>query len=416
MKKLFALILGLTLTAQAATPLMNLNLPTVGVTQGPQWATLLNSALNQIDSHNHTTGNGAKVPVAGLNINADLGLSGFNLGSVGSTRYLNQTGPLVGTSDVRSMYVVNGNLYFNNASGTAIQITSGPSINIAALGTIGGDYGGSNPAAVNFSEITSTYSFLESPGVVARMGFGPLTVFNESLGSSGVTITAPPSFSSYSMALPAAAPLDNTVLKGASSGQLSFGQVATADITDSSITTAKIVDSNVTTTKIADSSITTAKIADANVTTVKINDNSVTQIKKSIRLAFSGAAGDVAVTASSGGAATSSTSFVNVTNISFYLATLGNPVKFLLEPDASSLGTIDLAGGGGNAQFRLLRDGSVIKQTTLFLNTSASVPPGVINFTDYSVGPGTHLYTLQYRMLTGPAVFVTNCVGVGYEL
>ena len=59
-----------------ATTNMNLTLPTVSITVGPEWATLLNAALTDIDAHDHTSGKGVKITPAGLNINADLELNG----------------------------------------------------------------------------------------------------------------------------------------------------------------------------------------------------------------------------------------------------------------------------------------------------------------------------------------------------
>ena len=56
----------------ASTTFMNLSLPTVSVTLGPTWATQVNTAFETIDSHDHSSGKGTKVPSAGLNINANV--------------------------------------------------------------------------------------------------------------------------------------------------------------------------------------------------------------------------------------------------------------------------------------------------------------------------------------------------------
>ena len=44
-----------------ATTYMNLTLPTVGTTVGPTWASLLNTAITSIDSHDHSSGKGATI-------------------------------------------------------------------------------------------------------------------------------------------------------------------------------------------------------------------------------------------------------------------------------------------------------------------------------------------------------------------
>jgi hypothetical protein len=46
------------------SPFMGMPVPVVGVDPGPDWANDNNSCLSIIDSHNHTTGNGA--PLSGL--------------------------------------------------------------------------------------------------------------------------------------------------------------------------------------------------------------------------------------------------------------------------------------------------------------------------------------------------------------
>jgi hypothetical protein len=48
-----------------ATANMNLSLPTVSVTIGPTWATQLNTALETVDVHDHTSGKGVQVPLPG---------------------------------------------------------------------------------------------------------------------------------------------------------------------------------------------------------------------------------------------------------------------------------------------------------------------------------------------------------------
>jgi len=111
-----------------ATPNMNLALPTPTVTLGPAWAVQLNTALELIDTHDHSTGKGIKVTPAGLNINADLALGSNNLNAARSLRLITNASALVTPQDVRSVYSVNGDLYYNNASGTPVQITTGSTL------------------------------------------------------------------------------------------------------------------------------------------------------------------------------------------------------------------------------------------------------------------------------------------------
>lgn len=118
----------------ASTAYMNLNLPVPTVTLGPIWATQLNTALTTIDCHDHTDSKGKKVPSSGLNINANLDLGGYSFYNSLSVKFTSQPAPLTGATNVSSIYVSGGNLFFTNGSGGAVQITSGGSI-LSAPGT-----------------------------------------------------------------------------------------------------------------------------------------------------------------------------------------------------------------------------------------------------------------------------------------
>jgi len=107
---------------------MNLNLPTPTVTLGPEWATELNTALETIDSHDHTSDKGVQIPTAGLNINADLDFNSNKAFSLLSTQFTEQTATLTGATNAGSVYVTSGDLYYTNTSGVAVQLTSGGSI------------------------------------------------------------------------------------------------------------------------------------------------------------------------------------------------------------------------------------------------------------------------------------------------
>jgi hypothetical protein len=109
------------------TSFMNLNLPTVTVTLGPEWATELNQALETVDSHDHSSGKGKKVPVAGIDINASLNFVNNKAFNLLSSQFQIQSVVLSGASNAASVYSVNGDLYYTNGSGTAIQLTSGGS-------------------------------------------------------------------------------------------------------------------------------------------------------------------------------------------------------------------------------------------------------------------------------------------------
>lgn len=384
MRKYALVFLGLvgTVALAVTTPLMNLNLPDPGVTSGPVWAQRLNTALTTIDSHNHTTGQGAKVPVAGLNINADLGMGGYNLSSVNSSRYVNQGSPLAGASDVNSVYVSGGELYYNDAGGAQVKITDSGSLNIASLGTIGGDYGGSDPASVFYTNATKTYTFTQSSGVTGKVALGDIILYETVAAANGITIKSPTSLaSSYTLTMPPSLPASNRILAVSSSGAITAGAtnaVQTGDITDGAVTQAKR------------------------------------------------AALGQQVSSSSGTFSTTSTSYVDVTNLSVTITTTGRPVSIKLIPD----------GGGSNSVVGCSRAsgtfcggivGFVRASTTIADMSYGGSAGGATSFSyDGPTGgfstvdipsAGTYTYKVQIKMSVGSTTaFIGAAKLLAYEL
>lgn len=121
-----------------ATPFMNLSLPIPTTTLGPAWANQLNAALEVIDGHDHSNGNGTQIKTAGIAINADLGFNEFSAFGLKSVMLATQAAALTGAFNARSIYAVGDDLYYTSGAGTAIQLTAGGSIvaTPAALSTI----------------------------------------------------------------------------------------------------------------------------------------------------------------------------------------------------------------------------------------------------------------------------------------
>lgn len=106
------------------TPYMGMTLPTVGVTADPTWASNLNSALTVVDGHNHVSGSGVQVPVAGIVIDDILVFYGNGTEQLGYSAYVSQA-QAYSSGFRNTVYAVTGNLYYNNGSGVAIPITAG---------------------------------------------------------------------------------------------------------------------------------------------------------------------------------------------------------------------------------------------------------------------------------------------------
>lgn len=118
-----------------ATTYMNLDLPVVLTTLGPTWATKVNTALTTIDSHDHSSGFGAKVTPAGLNINATLTFANNLASNVQALGFYSQGAVLTTSAYLESIQSVAGSLYYVNSAGVAVQITSGSSVNANITGS-----------------------------------------------------------------------------------------------------------------------------------------------------------------------------------------------------------------------------------------------------------------------------------------
>jgi len=151
--KLGRVILALLLFVESAyatpTSYMGLNLPEPGVTVGPDWAEQLNSVIETIDAHDHSSGKGARITPAGMNITADLEFNNNNATELYSSRY-NQLAATLSGSVLNSIYSVGGNLYWNNGSGVAVQVTSGTAVN----NSVSGAFASSTPALFPYSIVS----------------------------------------------------------------------------------------------------------------------------------------------------------------------------------------------------------------------------------------------------------------------
>jgi len=165
---------------------MSLNEPTVGQTTGPTWATETNSNWESIDAHDHTSGKGVQLTPSSLNINADIE---FNQNSATELKsvVLDNTvhGSASGDTNV-SLYAYDGNLYYRNASGVGVKITSG-----SAVSTTGGSISGmSTNAEVLFSSNSYAFKFdktLSDPGM-AKMSFADIDLYKYDASGSAAKV------------------------------------------------------------------------------------------------------------------------------------------------------------------------------------------------------------------------------------
>jgi hypothetical protein len=189
------------------TPFMGMDLPVPTVTLGPAWATQLNSNIGStIDSHNHTSGKGAPVPSAALDINAALSFQNNNATNFRSVRFFNQGAPISLPTDLICLYASGGNLYYNDGLRNIIQLTVGGALNATSIGGIGGDYTTSS-ASVFYTALSNTFTFWQSSGVNATLDVGDIIVRAQVASAFGVRLTASASMAAnYTVVLPVSLP------------------------------------------------------------------------------------------------------------------------------------------------------------------------------------------------------------------
>lgn len=206
------------------TNYMSLILPIPGASDDV-WDDMLNAALTLVDSHNHTTGHGIKVPASGLNINSDLPFNGYNIDFPRAVRLTNLGSVPILASDINTLAAVNDELYFIDGQGNQVQITSGGSLNAAALGAIGGDYGAST-ALLAFYNATEKFVFTKDTNEAAPIDCGPVIVRDIAASALGITLQSPVGLAgAYSITLPAALPSagEKKFLQVDDNGVSSFG-------------------------------------------------------------------------------------------------------------------------------------------------------------------------------------------------
>ena len=226
-----------------ATPNMGLTLPT-DHGSADVWDVILDAALTTIDSHDHSTGKGVKVPAGGLNINADVSWSsgGTSHGITDLVAVDFKPSPaanLVGLA--AALFVSDGTsglsaneLYWRTTTGSNVKLTAGTALNVAAFtGGIGGDYAATG-ALVVFDDSTDSYWFQQQVGnsvrQYARMRSADVDLYefkaNPTAGvpTNRVRLASPTALAaSYTLTMPAALPSSTSRLSVDTSGTVTAG-------------------------------------------------------------------------------------------------------------------------------------------------------------------------------------------------
>lgn len=372
-----------------STANMNINVPTVGVTSGPQYATDINNAFMTVDAHDHSSGNGVSITPAGLNISSDLSFLGNNATVLKSARFQVQSSPLATASDVGCLYVSGSDLYFNDVSGNQVRITQSGGV----AGSPGSISGLSSPASATYVSGSQTFVWQSDAATAANMDAGSLILRNITASSYGLTLNPPNAMgANYSLTLPSL-PASQKIMTLDATGAMS----APYSVDNSTIEIA----SNV------------IQIKDSGVTTAKINNGAVTQAKR----ASLGQQISSTITSFD----TNSTSAVSFVNVS--ITTTGRPVYVSLIPTTSgSNATLSVSNSTTNvpnATIYIYRDSTPIYANYLGSSTNQYIlyPASSFNTIDINSTPGT--YTYYVKALVGSAYSTFSAYNVQlivYEL
>jgi hypothetical protein len=223
-------------------PNTGMTLPLRGSSGSGKWGDTLDDNLRIIDEMDHTPGKGARIPTAGIVINADLPFSSLYAPTqLHRAQFSAIAGAALTGAQNLSLFVSDGTgglaaneLYFRTSAGNAIRFTSGSSLNVGAfVGGIGGDYA-SVGAQLNYDDAGKRYTFKEGTGDSsgwARLAAGGLRLIEFNTSEAVYVEQLAPSAlaSSYSMTWPTALPGSAQIVQIDSTGQLIFSNALAAN-------------------------------------------------------------------------------------------------------------------------------------------------------------------------------------------
>lgn len=217
MKAIILLLLSSLACAETIiSPNMNLPVPIVSQTTGPEWANDINSCMSAIDSHDHTPGKGVAISSQAININADLPLNNNSLTSAKAVVFSSQSS----FPTNQSLYVEAPDLFYNDGNGNIVRITQSGSVS-GASGTITGLPSGT--ASASYQSVGGTFKFQSATNTPANITGASLTISEQvaSVTPTGITLKAPSGLAaSYNVTFPSSVPSATSLLTMSTSGGL----------------------------------------------------------------------------------------------------------------------------------------------------------------------------------------------------
>ncbi len=358
---------------------MNLIVPTVGSTPGPDWASDLNSSLTLIDSHDHTPGKGVPITPSGLSINSDLTFNSNNATALRSSRYTPQVAPLALTADKGIVYVSGADLYYNDTAGNQIRLTIGGSPNSG-----GGSISGLPSGTASASYSTGTFTWQSATLTPAAMDQGPTTIREGIASGKGVTlVTTGALASNYSITLPLL-PVSQKIMTLDASGNMTAPYTVDGStiaissniigVPNGGIGQVQLATGSVINSKLGPLAVQTANIDNLAVTTGKIANLAVTPGKLSAAV-YSKNGGTAAIT-------TGQSYPVTITGSS-------RPVIIVVHMDVFNSVT------ASNAAFLLLYKNGIFLQNLRFFTATTQDFINSIVITDTTGASGSVTYDLR---------------------
>lgn len=157
----------------SGTNITGITKSTVAVTPAPDWGTNLNTSLDAIDAHDHTSNKGVRITPSAMNINGTLEFNDNSITEVKQSAFQNQSSQP--TDQLRALYAFGGELYYRDASGNQVQLTTGGSVNAGGAIT-----NLSSPAAANYVSASDIFTWQHNStySEYAKMAFSSFLLYN----------------------------------------------------------------------------------------------------------------------------------------------------------------------------------------------------------------------------------------------
>ena len=428
---------------------MNLLLPIPTQDPGPDWAYNLNISLSTIDSHDHSTGKGAPISTASLNINADLSFNSNDAIQLRSVRLAPQTSLISQAPDVGCLYESGVDLYYNDGSGNQIRITQSGGI----AGSPGSISNLSSPASASYVAANQTFVWQSGVTIPANLDAASVILRNLSAGSFGLTLNPPSSMTSNSSITLPSIPLTASFLTMDTSGNvgtvsktagivgsnLAINTITQSNMAPNSVGTSQLIVFNVTenclalgavtNTKLGPNAVTGDKIASATMLDSNFTSNSIggdklqnstvgsTKIATNAITPAKLSAFNYTYTANSGAFSTTSVSLVPVTNLTANITVSGTrPVMIICVGDPSAGPSYVYNDTSVSYSLSLFKGSSPV---TLVHNLlTGSLPPSAFSYIDYTTigSAGAKVYSVYVSAENGGRTYVNYFRLFAYEM